>query len=86
MIVYVNHIKDHILEIKFKDGKTVTHDFYNEINNSYNGLVKDYLNVKKFSKVKLDHGNLVWPGNTFDIHGVALYEAHFGKRKKAIVL
>jgi hypothetical protein len=86
MIIYVNHIKDHVLEVRFKNGKTITHDFYDEINSSHNGLIKDYLKVKKFKEVRLEYGNLIWPGNILDIHGVALYDAHFGKTKKPIIL
>ncbi len=85
MISTAKYIKDYIIEIKFNNGKSVMHDFEPEIKKSYNGLILEFLDVKKFRRMKVDNGSLVWRGNNFDVHGSALYEAHFGRKKKLVL-
>lgn len=73
-------MRNHILELTFKDGVKVRMDFYDKV---FTGgpMVKPLQDVAYFRQVRLDpeFGSLSWP-NEFDICPAVLYSEATGKK------
>ena len=65
-VIKAEHIKDYMLKLTFYDGKEKTIDFEKGLKTAK--IYLPYLKRKKFLKLKVDNGNLRWPGNVLDFH------------------
>jgi hypothetical protein len=59
------YIKDHILRLKFSDGKEAEVDFGPFLNRSLNPLIRRYLDMNMFKRFTVEHGDLFW--NDYDL-------------------
>lgn len=76
----VRHVRNHILELTFKDGVKVQMDFRDKVIGG-GPMIKPLEDVAYFRQVRLDpeFGSLSWP-NEFDICPEVLYSEATGKR------
>jgi len=77
MITSVKHVKDYKLIVKFEDDTIKYIDMYPFISSSSHPLIRKFLNMKLFKKVRIEHGTLAWGDNEFDINPISIYKGQF---------
>lgn len=71
-IIWVKHIKGHLLEMKFSNGVVKKVDLSIFLKSAVNPMTLAYRKVKRFKEVKVLHGNLSW-NEEMDLSGESLY-------------
>ena len=77
MITSVEHLKDYKLKVKFEDD-TIKHiDMYPFMSSSAHPLIRKFLDMKLFKRVRIEYGALAWGNNEFDINPASIYRGQF---------
>ena len=77
MIKSVEHIKDYLLHVTFKDGQERLIDLYPFLSTSTFPFVSKYLDLDLFKQVRVDYGTVAWGDNDMDINPLSIYYGEF---------
>ena len=76
-IVKVKWIKDYLLEVTFDDGKVKVTDFSDFLIHARNPMSNQFLDIKRFKKARIDHGDLTWGNGEMDFSAESIYDREF---------
>lgn len=75
-VVSVKWIKDYLLEVTFDNGKIRIANFRYFLFAARNPMTTQFRDIKKFKKVKIDHGDLSWK-DEMDFEADSIWEGEF---------
>lgn len=79
-IVAVEYIKDYQLKVVFDDGDVRIADFGEFLRKAKNPMSTQFRDIKKFKKVKIDHGDLSWK-DEMDFPADEIYKGKYSPKQ-----